>query len=311
MPAEFECKDRAVEAVRGETTGFTLVELLVVIAIIGILIALLLPAVQAARAAARRTKCQNNEKQIGLAIQNYISARKKEFPPANPGVRKHGWLSRVLPYIEGQSIYTTFDFAGSTGSETHRYTPVDTYLCPEWNDPVVYSNMSDENNGAISTYQGVGGVKRGTSGEKLLASGHGDFPYNGVFAWAEVRKVSQVTDGLSKTFAAGEFIHRDYDPSSTHKNPPGNVRPWILGSSTNSSNRSSYSMKVAMYQLNAKIDRVADGIPFNHLPMGSYHTGGVHFVLADGSVHFVAETISFPVYQNMATCNGSETSSSL
>src|ERR1043165_7475153 len=102
--------------------GFTLVELLVVIAIIGILVALLLPAVQAAREAARRTQCTNNMKQLGLAMQNYLSA-KKTFPPGSmrditgstgnfrdPRVSPH---LRLMPYMENQPLYDRFDWTYS------------------------------------------------------------------------------------------------------------------------------------------------------------------------------------------------------
>ena len=129
--------------------AFTLVELLVVIAIIGILVGLLLPAVQAAREAARRMSCQNNLKQIGLAVHNYESATKR-LPAAwsKPAVSGDGWSAqaRILPYIEAISLASAVNFADGYGAATIRVDGeaipgssyrVPTYLCPsEINDTV-------------------------------------------------------------------------------------------------------------------------------------------------------------------------------
>jgi prepilin-type N-terminal cleavage/methylation domain-containing protein len=102
--------------------GFTLVELLVVIAIIGILVALLLPAIQAAREAARRTQCTNNMKQLGLAIHNYISAKKDVLPGGlyqefkGPGQQGESFFVRLMPYLENQVIYDQWDFGKTATS---------------------------------------------------------------------------------------------------------------------------------------------------------------------------------------------------
>ena len=92
-----------------KTTGFTLVELLVVIAIIGLLVGLLLPAIQSAREAARRLKCSNNFKQIGLAMINYEAAYQR-FPPSHTDSPYHNCLTFILPFIELQNVYDRFDF---------------------------------------------------------------------------------------------------------------------------------------------------------------------------------------------------------
>src|SRR5690349_14786645 len=99
---------------RRHAGGFTLVELLVVIAIIGVLVALLLPAVQAAREAARRSQCSNNLKQIGLGVQNYMSSKKDRLPLGYEGkttsFSKRHLFTAILPYMEQQSIYNQIDF---------------------------------------------------------------------------------------------------------------------------------------------------------------------------------------------------------
>jgi len=124
--------------------GFTLVELLVVIAIIGILIALLLPAVQAAREAARRTQCNNNLKQLGIALHNYHDSH-GTFPPAHletgttgPTFRHHfGWLAYLLPYIEQENVYRLIDFRLKYSAPENRQDAsvgIKTFICPS--DPV-------------------------------------------------------------------------------------------------------------------------------------------------------------------------------
>jgi prepilin-type N-terminal cleavage/methylation domain-containing protein/prepilin-type processing-associated H-X9-DG protein len=158
---------------REERTGFTLIELLVVIAIIGVLIALLLPAVQAAREAARRAQCVNNLKQIGVALHNYINAV-GVFPPGyvsavNPTVtdacnqdaeNQHGvdlgtgwaWGSMLLPYLEQQPVYNAINFSLSVAyrqNDTASLTPLSVFLCPSDPGPSVvpvFEDPPDPNN---------------------------------------------------------------------------------------------------------------------------------------------------------------------
>ena len=283
--------------------GFTLVELLVVIAIIGILIALLLPAVQAAREAARRSQCTNNLKQIGLGYHLYMDVNREHFPPGSPGTTRHGLFTYLLPHMEGRPIYDQCDLDGNTFNDPQRYTPVAVYICPSYpGEPVIEGNSQTYANGALTTYQGVGGVLIDGQTDRVTGS-HGDIPNNGMFTWRRVRRLSGVSDGTTHTLAVGEFVQRDKE--GTYHGYPGNVRAWILGG-TDSDNQGSYAFKVIEYPINADLDRTADSIPFNHLPMGSHHPGGANFMIADGSVHFLPETIDMTVYQSLATCDGGE-----
>jgi prepilin-type N-terminal cleavage/methylation domain-containing protein len=287
-------------------SGFTLVELLVVIAIIGILIALLLPAVQSAREAARRMQCSNNLKQMGLALHNYASAHREYFPIGGTGPAKHALFTAMLPYLEQQPLHDDLDLMGAkrtTFQEPHRYSPVPPYVCPSWPHEPVYRGMSlSYQNGALTTYQGIAGAY--PTVQPVTSSGHGAIPQNGMFGWGFARRVGDVRDGLSNTLAISEFVQIDLK-GGTYTTPPGNVRPWILGA-TEDTSKGTYAMKVAVHPLNARFDRSADGIPFNHLPFGSFHPGGGHFAAADGSVHFLPDTISFDVYRYLMTVDGGE-----
>ncbi len=279
--------------------GFTLVELLVIIAIIGVLIALLLPAVQSAREAARRMQCANNLKQMGLAVHSYITQHNGCLPLGSLGDHRHGLFTHLLPFLELSTIYDNIDIDGDTSLSDHRFTAIATYFCPSYPvGPVVNPSPPYSVSGALCTYQAVAGVLR--AGEPVTA-GCGDTPHNGLFDWNTVRRARQVTDGLSNTLAIGEYVHRDETGNYGHY--PGNVRPWILGGLAGNC---SYVYRVLEFPINAGVQRDADRTPFNHLPLGSMHPGGAHFLVGDGSVTFLSENIDMIVYQGLGTINGNE-----
>ena len=290
--------------------GFTLVELLVVIAIIGILIALLLPAVQAAREAARRMQCTNNLKQMGLAMHNYANSYSGQFPPGSIGTWQHGLFSYMLPYLEMQSIHEELDLSGATLTykEPRRYDVVPCYLCPSWPYDVVYETSATNKytDGALTHYQGVAGAYPTVEPYKS-APYAGNIPKNGTFGWVDVRKISEMTDGLSKTLAMGEFVLIDSKASSSGHDwwaePPGAVRPWVYGGGEQIG---LYASKVLVHAINTRVNRGTDGIPYNHLPMGSYHPGGANFLVGDGSVSFIGEDIELETYFQLGTVNGGE-----
>ncbi len=296
--------------------AFTLVELLVVIAIIGILIALLLPAVQAAREAARRMQCSNNLKQMGLAIHNYASAH-GAFPPGSRGAYRHALFTFILPYMEHGSVYEMIDLEKPTydaANATARFTEISEYICPSFSRDTVIGTRETSVNiysaGALVTYQGVGGAL-GKGNASPSKSQYGDLPNNGIFAWKIQRRPGDVSDGLSNTLAIGEFVHEDSQYSSQPEQYRGNIRPWIMAAHEESTPErvASYVFKSLEYRINALVDRGAadSGVAFNWLPMTSPHSGGgCNFAMADGSVHFVTDDLEFDVYQALGTCSGGE-----
>ena len=297
--------------------GFTLVELLVVIAVIGLLVGLLLPAVNAARAAARRTQCQNNLKQLGIAFNGYGAAKNDRLPPGSPDNLLQGLFTYLLPFLEEGQVYDQLDLGGtghhSVREENNpiRWYSISAYVCPSYPHPAVIRKAVSYKQGALTTYQGIAGHLIRSEDERLeqkvTRSVFGDIPKNGMFGWGFHRKLREIKDGMSKTIAIGEFVHRDFK-GGDFSEPPGNVRAWILGGN---GQYGSYACKVAEFPPNTKIDRITDGVNFNHLPTGSHHTGITYFVMGDGSVQGIEDEIDLAVFQGMTTVAGFETKSTV
>ncbi|MHB8901897.1 MAG: DUF1559 domain-containing protein [Thermoguttaceae bacterium] len=210
-------------------TGFTLVELLVVIAIIGILIALLLPAVQAAREAARRTQCSNNVKQLGLALHNYLDVN-KVLPPyaiwGSPTAARpeqpyhHTWLTAILPFMEQQSLYDSGDMKARAWGQTFTAQRVAGLVCPSDSG---FTQSSETHGVAVTTYaacegwdwwnQGVMGATHpaavkypvlankeliGVFDSKAVGSA------TGATSVARATSLAEITDGTSNTLLVAE-----------------------------------------------------------------------------------------------------------
>ena len=292
--------------------AFTLVELLVVIAIIGILIALLLPAVQAAREAARRIQCSNNLKQMGLAMHNYAGSH-RTFPSGANGNWCYSIFVHLLPYMEQKDLYDRIDFtiASTNTSEDIRYKLIPAFVCPSFSlEPVLDHPSASYKRGGICTYQGVGGAYYSTDDGDSTTTVKGDssiygfMPDNGMFGWNMNRRIGEITDGLSNTLAIGEFSLTNEENDLEYY-----YRPWVVGAFNGGTDQAaSYSSKVARHIFGVAKDRNAvGGVPFNHLPMFSPHPSGCNFAAADGSVHFLVSDMEKNLYKNMATCAGGET----
>jgi type II secretory pathway pseudopilin PulG len=287
----------------------------VVITIIGILIALLLPAVQAAREAARRMQCQNNLKQTGLAMHNYATASGGVFPMGTScgsctGGNSFSMFARMLPYMELDGLYGNIKPAIDKDASPYPDAtylawkqPISSFVCPTWPYPAVTISDTDPalyygtygGCGGVSTYNGVAGAHPDVQPYSNTGQTYyGNVPKNGVFGLDFFRRIADISDGLSNTLAIGEMTTIKW---YGYTDAPGIVRPWIAGRSAGAI----YALKVVVYGINT-----TSGGPFNHAPFSSFHPGGANFLVADGGVKFVSDNILLTTYQAIATVAGSE-----
>lgn len=288
--------------------GFTLVELLVVIAIIGILIALLLPAIQAAREAARRSQCLNNIRQCGLAIHNYNDAQKILPAGAYFNQGRGSIMIRLLPYIEEATLFKQFNLGKdgvtlSPATESQVQTGTSTllgsrvisaYLCPSDTHERVSSAGRALHNYAASkgpTNDITSSSCSCTPDYNSFGAAAYDVPNKaaGVFQrLADPIKLRKITDGLSKTIFMGEVRP---DCSIHH------TQGWAA-----TNNGQGLTSTIIPINFDSCNNSATDGCnrPCNwrtELGFRSAHVGGAFFVFGDGSVHFLEETIDHPTYQ--------------
>ncbi len=288
--------------------GFTLVELLVVITIIGVLVALLLPAVQAAREAARRLQCANNFKQIGLGMHNYHASHGC-FPTGEVNVSEGGaawyygptWAILILPFMEQTQTYDQFDFslggygiyAGYNVVLCGRRMPV--YCCPSDPQEEAFLIGTDINDppqtpdGKIRFYKtNAAGVADSRTAwvvynDRRITNG------DGMFMRMKTIHIAEVADGTSNTLCVGEVTGGE------------------SGSKANGWMWATQDLVSPYYGINGLGTIPGEGVSrywSQEVGCSSYHPGGCHFLIADGSAHYISQNIDQNLLISLSTRNG-------
>jgi prepilin-type N-terminal cleavage/methylation domain-containing protein/prepilin-type processing-associated H-X9-DG protein len=302
--------------------AFTLIELLVVIAIIAMLIALLLPAVQQTREAARRTKCKNNLKQIGLALHNYHETFRC-FPFAQGGTGgSYSAVSQMLPYLDQAPLFNKTNFSlpyTDPVNNATRLTEIPTLRCPsDFLNPLSAT-------GGATNYM----ANKGSGIVWLLATGpNAALPNpNGVFFMGSAIKMSDILDGTSNTAAFSERILADgsngivspiadvfFSPLAP-TTPAQAVQMCDAVDITNLANQ--FPLFMGAPWVHGQHTYLHTNVPNSRscgfftvlrasMPPSSRHPGGVHMQLCDGSVRFVSDHINLETWSAIGTRNGGE-----
>lgn len=281
-------------------SAFTLIELLVVIAIIGVLVGLLLPAVQQAREAARRSTCTNNLKQLGLAMHTHADAR-KYFPPGigNPSNScAWNWGTFILPGLENATLYDRFSPLATTvynyPTITDLQTPMSVFRCPSDSGfTEIFAAAAPRRvfpisagtgvQVAMSNYVGNNGSWKPSTAARFTHQLHNGVAPNGIFWRDSNLKLKDITDGLSKTIMVGERSVRNPTPTGQC---PGAATIYA-GRITNQLTDLDSALGTATVSLNA-----TDG-DFGTRGFKSEHAGGIiQFLFCDGSVRAISDGIS-------------------
>jgi prepilin-type N-terminal cleavage/methylation domain-containing protein len=305
-------------SLRHDKQGFTLVELLTVIAIIGVLVALLLPAIQAARESSRRTQCANNLKQLSLGLLNFESANKKfpagqrwSRPRKEPGSYSMAWSAIILPFIEQQAVASQLDFKVPFTDPKNLPAAsqvISVYLCPSTSEIEEHRttdgrlfNMAPMagDDLACLDYLGISGPDKDAKNpvskefygrQRGILIGTKGLPNGDLLQDPPPIKASDVTDGLSNTAWLTECTGRgagmkDDMLDSVHG-------AWASGNNVTHIDRKINDTKVpkAWYEERIYCE----------------HRGGAHFAMCDASVHFMSEDTGEKVIRSLCSRNGEE-----
>ena len=309
----------------GHRPGFTLVELLVVIAIIGILIALLLPAVQQARESARRTECNNKVRQIGLSLHQYHDAIGR-FPlgsqgrnanhrsaPYQAGVIRTPFLVYLFPYLEEAGVYGAYDFTRNGNIQTQDpRSPINNRLgswtCPS-DEPHIGGSCEANN---AQDAKGNYGVNWGiwTFAQQSEPCGMALTPpadcHIAPFHLEFGARIAQITDGTSHTMAIMEMLQA---PSDRGTPCDRRGRIWndesgcyqVMARRPPNTPEPDFTRCVDRPELNLPCSRTGNAPTQEYMSSRSRHPGGVHVLLCDGSGHFVTDSIELATWQALST----------
>jgi prepilin-type N-terminal cleavage/methylation domain-containing protein/prepilin-type processing-associated H-X9-DG protein len=290
---------------RGPAKGFTLIELLVVIAIIGILISLLLPAVQKVREAANRTKCANNMKQIALACINYETSH-GALPPATVGPPSGTqdfatWAVLILPFIEQDNLYHRWDLGDIYAKQDPAMvkSPVSLFFCPTRGQPRISARGQESQYGLVADYLGCGGY--GTDSDTsdpahrgVIIDASSYVIENGKWVSCQGRvTMGNIPDGTSNTFMLGEKHITPAALQQTLDYGDGSVYDHYYGR---------YSTRCAgpIYPLRGQYDSCGGNPAQCYRGFGSWHSGICQFAFVDGHVQALNNSTSTDVLYLLA-----------
>lgn len=311
MPQQIE--RTKTQSVSRQPDGFTLVELLVVIAIIGVLVSLLLPAVQKVREAAARMACQNNLKQLGLACHNFESAR-GGFPPVYLSSDQPGWVTAVLPYVEQDNLSRLWPTGLDPNNTQWKSpalkdvvsTPIKVQICPS---SPVGGRVLTVTDSAGTTYTAATADYAATASfdatlyARLYSSGSADT--TGPMQVGTLGKIAGITDGTSNTILLVEMSGRPYwylpnkrQSTSTTNNP----RTYGFGFWAHNN-----AHNILTFLTDGSAAGTACAVNCsNQFGVYSFHTGGANVAFADGSVRFLSESVMPKILAALITRAGGE-----
>ncbi len=324
-------------------SGFTLIELLVVIAIIAILIALLLPAVQQAREAARRTQCRNNLKQLGLALHNYHDNALVFPPGyiglnSSNNFSGWGWGTFILPFVDQAPLYNNINFglniyaanavtAPAINNQQVAATTLPAFRCPsDVGDAKVNTVNVLTTGGTVvpstatapfgrSNYPGVAGIRYGGTGTPVVQTWGGFLDatatnpvttpitpvtaaiYRGIFGENSRVGIRDMTDGTTNCIVVGER----WTPRLSAVGDTGQA-VWA-GVVERTAQGQATGLGDTFYRINQDIDSNTSTVRDNTSGFASFHTGGAHFLLGDGTVKFLSENIDTTIYRQLSQIN--------
>ncbi|MGI9519699.1 MAG: DUF1559 domain-containing protein [Pirellulaceae bacterium] len=305
--------------------GFTLVELLVVIAIIGILIGMLLPAVQQVRESARRIECANQLKQLSLGMLHYETSH-RVFPPGftNPGMTM--WSAFILPHIEQGNLFDDIDIDGQWSSFTTTHpaniealgSVVSIFQCPSASIQAAQYDPHMMADRVYSCYLAcASGLNNRESGDPPFCgmNAYGDWPASdGIFYFNSTTKQAEITDGTSNTVLIGETLPDQNLIEDDYSDNPQKVDHWFMGSAELSDYE--YILTVGSAEVSECLGSTACAVnsikieeaPINdkELSFGSAHPAGVNVSFADGHVRFMTDFVDAETWSALGSRGGRE-----